>query len=228
MNKSSNKKISGGMKLSKNNKHIIIPKWRFDLTFKNSPFTKNLNESKKEHMRKQLKFTEETGFSISYWTHAELINNVIKKILKLKDNDLSTMSITEDGVGAGGNTLAFARKFKSINSIEFNPTHVRYLKHNLPILLKPEDYKKVNIIQGDFSKLHDKYKQDIVFLDPPWGGPNYKEMKPLYMYYGETEVGQIINKLRKKVKMIIMKAPLNYTIDFDNYWILTITRWRKK
>jgi 16S rRNA G966 N2-methylase RsmD len=208
-------------------KNTGIPVNRFRLAYADSPFVKNMNSKQQEKLRKSLKFTQEMEFSISYWKYSMLVCDIVKTFIP--NTELFNLTLTEGGVGAGGNTFAFANKFKLINSIEFNPTHRKYFNHNASILLSTTERKKIQL--GFDKKIHDfsvaykLTKQDVVYLDPPWGGPNYKTMNPLNMFYGNVDVCDIIDELRKKPNtLIILRAPLNYTIKFDNYYKLTTTR----
>ena len=102
-----------------------------------------------------------------------------------------------------------------------------------------------------FISLIDKIKQDIIFIDPPWGGPNYKEIKKLRielpindnkqigtekdnLMEDESLSKNIENKKtdenketsisledicliilkQKYAKMIALKLPVNYDMDF--------------
>lgn len=79
--------------------------------------------------------------------------------------------------GMGGNTIAFARKFKHVVAIEIDKTRLECCRHNSRIY---NVENKIEFIHGDFTLLAQQlkqkaqaYKHVLVFLSPPWGGPKY-------------------------------------------------------
>ena len=59
-------------------------------------------------------------------------------------------------------------------------------------------------------------KQDIIVLDPPWGGPNYFKQYNIKLYLNNIDIGIISNFLFSKCKILILKVPFNF--DFSNYF----------
>jgi 23S rRNA G2445 N2-methylase RlmL len=55
-------------------------------------------------------------------------------------------------------------------SIDLDPVKIEMAKHNAKIY-GVED--KITFVVGDFMKLAPFLKADIIFLSPPWGGPDY-------------------------------------------------------
>ena len=55
-------------------------------------------------------------------------------------------------------------------------------------------------------------KQDIVFIDPPWGGTDYYLESISNIYLGNIDIIDIINKLKNQTKIIALKIPYNYNI----------------
>ena len=43
--------------------------------------------------------------------------------------------------------------------------------------------KNVHLHEGDTTILYKEYPLDILYLDPPWGGPDYKEKKELDLFH---------------------------------------------
>ena len=62
----------------------------------------------------------------------------------------------------------------------------------------------------------------VLFLDPPWGGPDYKKYNNLTLYLGKYKLEEIVQKWinmvkkKDKLKLILCKVPNN--ID-HNPWI---------
>ena len=72
--------------------------------------------------------------------------------------------------GVGGNTIQFAHTCEHVIAIDIDPVRLEYARHNAQIY-GVED--RISFILGDFFQLASVFKADVVFLSPPWGGPNY-------------------------------------------------------
>ena len=62
-----------------------------------------------------------------------------------------------------------------------------------------------------------RLKQDVIVLDPPWGGTGYKTKNELDLKLNNICITQIINQLfdKNKCKLVILFIPFNYNIvDF--------------
>ena len=55
-------------------------------------------------------------------------------------------------------------------------------------------------------------EQDVVFFDPPWGGPDYKSSKHLDLYLNNIHMAEIINFLiiNTVTKVVAMRVPRNF------------------
>ncbi|KAJ3139413.1 Trimethylguanosine synthase [Physocladia obscura] len=86
--------------------------------------------------------------------------------------------------GVGGNSIQFALAGFKVVSFDIDPLKLTCAKHNAELYGALEN---ITFIRGDFLQLACVTKGDIVFLSPPWGGPEYlshdifdiKEMMPI-------------------------------------------------
>ncbi|KAJ8974185.1 hypothetical protein NQ317_004864 [Molorchus minor] len=78
--------------------------------------------------------------------------------------------------GADGNTIQFAMQCNRVIAIDIDPKKVEMAHHNAQIYGVAD---KIDFIVGDFFKLAHTLKADVVFLSPPWGGPEYLSV-PVY------------------------------------------------
>lgn len=120
--------------------------------------------------------------------------------------------ITDACSHVGGNTLSFhLNGLKTVNSIEIDEEICEMLKHNLTIYHLPTDRVKC----CDYLSVYLKLEQDVVFLDPEWGGPDYKKSPCLDLYLGRTNIIDICCQLfnEKKVSLIVIKVPVNYNLS---------------
>ena len=122
---------------------------------------------------KNLKIDEESKYYISIREHAEQISLIIKDNIVKLGLSLNDIIVTDATAGVGGNAISFGKHFKRVNAIELDEIRVDYLKNNIDVY----DLKNVDIFEGDCVKLLPNLEQQVVFLDPPWGGRSYKKHK---------------------------------------------------
>ena len=153
------------------------------------------------------RYNEETLYSISRPKAAEFITHFIKKYI----DNIKNMIIVDATAHVGGNTINFCKSFQQVIGLEINLDIFKMLEYNLV-----EVYKKMNIIlyNKDCIEFFKTYSNpyNIVFIDPPWGGPHYKNFKNIVLSLSNVCLRTIIEKLLEKKKMIVLKLPLNYQL----------------
>lgn len=134
---------------------------------------------------------------------------------KSLDKRMNQLVITEMTAGVGGNILNFANYFKYVNAIEIDPIRYNYLKKNVSLY----GFTNVNCYNDNSIKMlveNDDIVQDIIFVDPPWGGKDYKIHHNLRLSFGDYSIENICKILFQKArnKMIALKLPNNYDFDY--------------
>jgi 16S rRNA G966 N2-methylase RsmD len=150
-----------------------------------------------------LKYDEEGLYSITHPKEADIISEAIIEIIN--KSDLNIMDIT---AGCGGNMISFMKYFSFVYGIEIDKTRYNLLKDNL---------KKYNInyeiICDDANNInYSDFNVDVYFIDPPWGGPDYKNNLNLKLYLSNKKIEDFVLMLPKNT-LIILKLPFNYNID---------------
>lgn len=150
---------------------------------------------------------------------SEKICNIIKKLIRTGD------IIVTDALGnMGGMTLALAKNFAEVNVCEIVPENCSILKNNIDVY----QFSNVKIYCGDYFDYMLELKQNILFFDPPWSGPEYKKIKYLSLYINGVNVTCIIQKLLDRAEFILMIVPFNYNFSnltiFDKYTVIKIRR----
>ena len=164
---------------------------------------------------------EEASYSV---TEAQLAEQV-SEIIYQSYNNINT--ITDATACVGGNTISFMFHFNQVNSIEFDETKAKYLYHNVKLVSDFYKHKKMKLV-SDFYK-HKKIgkvlvyhgdssneilnKQDAVFFDPPWGGPEYKKNddNTLHLFLSGRDIEEICAKYAQELtKLIALKVPYNF------------------
>jgi 16S rRNA G966 N2-methylase RsmD len=161
----------------------------------------------------KLNYDEEGLWSI---THPNDADKISKTILQLSNKFSKIIDLT---AGCGGNLISFGKYFENVTGIELSIERYQILKNNI----KSYNYN-INIINDDCIKYLNK-NYDIYFIDPPWGGPDYKLVKNLKLYLSNMELKEIIKKIKNKI--VVLKIPYNYNYDYikQNYKILLIQKY---
>ena len=72
--------------------------------------------------------------------------------------------------GVGGNAIQFAFTCERVIAIDIDPVKVALAHHNATVYGVAD---RIEFICGDYTRLIPRLNADVVFLSPPWGGPNY-------------------------------------------------------
>ncbi|EKM50057.1 uncharacterized protein PHACADRAFT_130594 [Phanerochaete carnosa HHB-10118-sp] len=112
---------------------------------------------------------EEGWYSVT----PELIANQIAERCRCK-------TILDAFCGVGGNAIAFAQTCERVIALDTSPTRLALARHNA-VIYGVED--RIEFILCDYLSFARSYltlphhpghrKIDVVFLSPPWGGPEY-------------------------------------------------------
>ncbi|XP_074603312.1 trimethylguanosine synthase 1 [Brevipalpus obovatus] len=112
--------------------------------------------------------------------------------------------------GVGGNIIQFALASDQVMVIasDIDPDKVTMAKHNAKIYGVQD---RISFLVNDFFKLVDqiKCKIDLIFLSPPWGGPEYLTHKEYSLSMMSPDGFDIYNAARKLTKNIAYLLPRN-------------------
>ena len=146
---------------------------------------------------------------------AKQINNIILKYAS------KNSIITDATAGIGGNSIAFCKTFKYVNCIENNYDINCILKENLNKYTNNKCYKCYTC---SYITIKNILKQDVIFIDPPWGGNYYKLKKKINLYIDNIDIIDLVNTLYYNTRYICLKVPNNFNIN-DNinlFWSYNI------
>ena len=157
-------------------------------------------------------------YSITYPIEAKLISiNIIKILNNINNiNNIITpdkYSIIDMSAGCGGNIISFCEYFHTVTGIENNIERCQILKNNIASY----NYNNYNIICDDSINFINSTLNiyDVYFIDPPWGGPTYKNNTNIELSMSGITLVEIINMIPKN-KLIVLKLPFNYNISTFN------------
>lgn len=79
-------------------------------------------------------------------------------------------TIVDFFTGVGGNSIQFAKRSKHVIAIDIDPKRIDLAQFNAGIYGVRD---QIDFIRGDSFVLAPNLKADLVFMSPPWGGPDY-------------------------------------------------------
>jgi len=71
--------------------------------------------------------------------------------------------------GAGGNAIQFARTCARVIAVDLDPAKLALARHNARIYGVAD---RIEFVCADFFQVAPTLRADVVFLSPPWGGPD--------------------------------------------------------
>ena len=155
----------------------------------------------------KLKMTEEGEYSITKRKDGEVLLKHMKTVVK----GMKQKTIADLTGNVGGDTILFALNFKQVKSFELNHENYEALENNVNVF----GLKNVELQEGDSTKLYDG-NTDVVYIDAPWGGPDYKEKKNMDLFLGTERLDLYIERIMRKEyrpEYIFLKVPANYNFE---------------
>ncbi|XP_036412042.1 trimethylguanosine synthase [Colossoma macropomum] len=110
-----------------------------------------------------IKLDHEGWFSV---TPEKIAEHIAQRVPEVYDMQL----IVDAFCGVGGNAIQFALTGKRVIAIDIDPVRLELAQHNAEVYGVAQ---RIDFIQGDFLQLAPRLRADVVFLSPPWGGPEY-------------------------------------------------------
>jgi predicted RNA methylase len=158
-----------------------------------------------------LQITEEGMYSVTKPRDAAKITEFLQSVIVEPLNELSLLDGTAN---CGGDTIHCSQVFKRVVAIEKNPDTCEVLRKNVfdAYGLTNVEVRCADTIQ-EWSKFRDDV--DVLYLDAPWGGRNYRKHSNLDLFLGATRLDLFINSvitgaIHNKPRYICMKLPFNY------------------
>lgn len=122
--------------------------------------------------------------------------------------------ITDATSGNAGNTIHFAHFFHKVNAVDISETHCKICQNNI----KTYKLNNVNVIHANYLTIMNQLEQDVVFLDPPWGGPNYKKYAKVPLYLGQRRLDNIVSDLFESKAAMIIGIKIPYNFDLTTFY----------
>ena len=129
--------------------------------------------------------------------------------------DPATLSVTDACACTGACAVVLARHFGSVDAVELDAGRCDSLRKN--VVLCGAD---VTVHHGDYNALWDTHtlRQDIVFLDVPWGGPEYVEAEGSACdALGDVPLVDVVLRLRRRASAVALRLPTKGRFDVDAF-----------
>lgn len=152
----------------------------------------------------KLKMTPEGEYSITRRMDGK---RLLQKMTLIVGN-LKKKHITDLTGNVGGDTILFGINYRAVDSIEYNQENFDALENNVKVF----GLDNVKLHFGDSTKLY-KWYTDVLYIDPPWGGPDYKEKENLDLFLGDVRVDLFIKDILSedwRPSYVFLKLPRNY------------------
>lgn len=176
-----------------------------------------------EEMRK-LKLDTTSLYSITPYKYSIIIPKLI-----IKHTGTEDIVITDACACIGSDTITLCKKFKKVNAIELCPDRFGFLKENLELF----GFTNYRLYNNDALKIIKYLKQDLIYLDMPWSGRDYKKFKEIDLYLSGINSYEICNLLKDYTKYIVLKVPNNFifqyfkeNINFKNYFKYDLSKFQ--
>ena len=160
-----------------------------------------------EDQRHALKADEEALYSATDQCTADKITRDLVSVVGRVDAHVC------DGTACmGGNTFSFARTFERVSAVELDVHRWQHFTHNMDVL----GCRDVHAYQGDVCDVLPWIEPavDLVFLDPPWGGPGYKKQSRVDLYMNNVPLDRIVLKhILPNTTYVDLKTPINFDLD---------------
>lgn len=182
------------------------------------PVLKNFNNFSK------IKIDDESFCYITIREIADVMSKIIcYHLLEYNLNPLKS-KIIDYTSGVGGNVLSFCKYFKYVYAIEVSDKRIEYLQNNINVY----GFKNIEVINSCAIEFNSKnmlnINPSVIFIDPPWGGINYKNNDSLVLNLGSMRIEELIFDITVKFsnyyKEIVELNPKDKTNNFNNKFIV--------
>ncbi len=159
------------------------------------------------------RFTTESLYSTSSAKQAKAVVSLIEEVGK-QHKEFNIEEIIDATANIGGNFIELmkipAEKYTAIELDEVNYTALKINVRSALLFMDIDD--KVSMLNMSCMKY--KYSPtNTIFIDPPWGGVDYKSADKIELYLDGGKFSNVFNKLAEKVQLIIAKLPYNYNVS---------------
>lgn len=130
-------------------------------------------------------------------------------------DNIENKMIMDGTSNVGSDSILFGLNMLGVIGVEINEENYNVLKHNVGLY----NLDNIELVLGDVRDEYKNYEYDILYMDPPWGGIDYRKKEDIELYLGDSKLEDFIKEvIEYGVRYIVLKVPVNYNIDrLDGY-----------
>lgn len=170
-----------------------------------------------EDERVKVKMNETAFFSVTPAVYADRVAKMMRSVVASLGK--SPYAVIDGTSCVGGDTRLLAKHFDMAVAIEKDSDTYALLQDNLTTW-----GLDVKTISGDTSELISQFWELIgtvatfsLYLDPPWGGVDYRLQKDIQLTLGSLAVEDVVNRAFEahlSMKLAVIKLPRNYNCGY--------------
>jgi len=119
-------------------------------------------------------------------------------------------SVFDAFCGLGGNAIAFALAGKRVVACELDEGRLEMAKANAALAGISD---RITFVHGDAIAQLGRTPCDAVFLDPPWGGPQYSKIERFKLEFFAPDGEHLLESAMRRYAGVAFKLPGNF--DFS-------------
>jgi 16S rRNA G966 N2-methylase RsmD len=152
---------------------------------------------------RNVKICADTAYSSSQVEGAEFICRVIARYAP------QSSTVTDCTANAGSDSIQLSRVFAHVNAIEKASDAYKALSHNVALYTR----RNITVYHGSCLSLLSTIKQDVIYIDAPWGGPSYKKESLVTLKLDGIDLYTVYNLYKSHAKLFVFKVPRNYDLN---------------
>ncbi|RLO13032.1 hypothetical protein DYB28_004396 [Aphanomyces astaci] len=157
-------------------------------------------------LRVQLQLDDVAQYSVTDMKTAARISHFLMTLPGLSPDSV----VTDATACVGGNTASFCTFFRYVQAVEIDATRFQMLVHNLHAVMS---YVNAQCFCANYVDVVECFGQDVVFVDPPWGGPEYRSRSTVDLFLGDTPLADVCERLVGRTQYVVIKVPENFDLD---------------
>jgi trimethylguanosine synthase len=111
--------------------------------------------------------------------------------------------------GVGASVIGFARSGRKVICVEINVERCEMIRNNLTVYGVSD---LVTVINDDVMRIKDELGYDAVYLDPPWGGPDYIHQEHFYLHNFRPDGNRLLEAFGSAGELVL-SVPVNFDLN---------------
>ncbi len=122
---------------------------------------------------------------------------------------IASPTVVDAFCGLGISSIAFAKTGHKVIAMDKNSTRLEKAKTNAAIY----GAKDIKFIAGDFFEEVFSIKADCVYLDPPWGGPEYNSLSSFGLENFSVSGTKLLKLALQHFSSVVLLVPKNFNLS---------------